>query len=238
MNINIGDLINQTSFTHYTPNLQVRFAAPKGRVAMMLLLGDADKKAPETFDATAALNNLGWIAETELTDTQSQLAALREELSTSKRNEHNSEVAYKAAIEKQEELREENRLLNHDIASYLETAAKVCDLLGIDVYDAKHAEGKPSDVLFNHATALQQRLADAERRNAARDAEIAAQIESALRRSFNLGQVYWQQADSDSTYQQNKCDQTMETQAQHILNVLKSVSAALNPNPEAASHDE
>ncbi len=37
----------------------------------------------------------------------SQLAALREELATSKRNEHNSEVAYKAAIEKQEELREE-----------------------------------------------------------------------------------------------------------------------------------
>jgi hypothetical protein len=38
---------------------------------------------------------------------QSELAALREELATAKRNEHNSEVAYKAAIEKQEELREE-----------------------------------------------------------------------------------------------------------------------------------
>jgi hypothetical protein len=35
------------------------------------------------------------------------LAALREELATAKRNEHNSEVAYKAAIEKQGELRED-----------------------------------------------------------------------------------------------------------------------------------
>lgn len=34
-------------------------------------------------------------------------AALREELAAAKRSEHNSEVAYKAAIEKQEELREE-----------------------------------------------------------------------------------------------------------------------------------
>lgn len=38
---------------------------------------------------------------------QSELAALREELATAKRNEHNSEVAYKAAIERQEELRNE-----------------------------------------------------------------------------------------------------------------------------------
>lgn len=74
-----------------------------------------------------------------------------------------------------------------------------------------------------------ERLTAAEQRNADRDTEIAAQVESALRRSFSLGQVYWQQADSDSTCQQNKSDQTMETQAQHILNVLKSISAALKP---------
>jgi chromosome segregation ATPase len=43
------------------------------------------------------------------TAAKSELAALREELATAKRNEHNSEVAYKAAIEKQEELREELR---------------------------------------------------------------------------------------------------------------------------------
>lgn len=55
-------------------------------------------------------------------------------------------------------------------------------------------------------------------------AEIVAMVESALRRSFSLGQIYWQQADSDSTCQQNKSDQTMEVQAQHILNVIKSIN--------------
>lgn len=87
--------------------------------------------------------------------------------------------------------------------------------------------------------ALQLRLNTADEREdqlATADPEISAQVESALRRSFNLGQVYWQQADSDSTCQQNKCDQTMETQAQHILNVLKSINAALNSRDEA-NHD-
>ena len=45
-------------------------------------------------------------------------------------------------------------LLRHDIASYLETMAKTCDLLGIDTESAKTAEGKPSDVLFKHAQDL------------------------------------------------------------------------------------
>ncbi|RRW59547.1 hypothetical protein EGJ51_18115 [Pseudomonas fulva] len=45
-------------------------------------------------------------------------------------------------------------LLRHDIASYLETMAKTCDLLGIDLEAAKNAEGKPSEVLFKHAQEL------------------------------------------------------------------------------------
>lgn len=77
--------------------------------------------------------------------------------------------------------------------------------------------------------ALQQRLTAADERNDNRDSEIFAQVQSALRRSFSLGQIYWQQADSDSTCQQNKSDQTMEVQEQHILNVLKSLGASLNP---------
>lgn len=84
------------------------------------------------------------------------------------------------------------------------------------------------------AVDLREQLNAAEQRNVARDDEIAAQVESALRRSFSLGQVYWQQADSDSTCQQNKSDQTMETQAQHILNVLKSISEALKPTESGA----
>ena len=81
--------------------------------------------------------------------------------------------------------------------------------------------------------ALQQRLTAADERNDNRDSEIFAQVQSALRRSFSLGQIYWQQADSDSTCQQNKSDQTMETQEQHILNVLKSLGAALKPAEHA-----
>jgi small-conductance mechanosensitive channel len=67
------------------------------------------------------------------------------------------------------------------------------------------------------------------------NAEIVAMVESALRRSFNLGQVYWQQADSDSTRQQNKSDQTLETQAQHILNVVKSINELTKPTESGAS---
>lgn len=43
---------------------------------------------------------------TELVD-RIHVTRLREDLATAKRNEHNSEVAYKAAIERQDELRED-----------------------------------------------------------------------------------------------------------------------------------
>lgn len=48
----------------------------------------------------------------------------------------------------------ENNLLRHDVASFLETMAKTCELLGIDLESAKSAEDKPSDVLFEHAKRL------------------------------------------------------------------------------------
>lgn len=105
----------------------------------------------------------------------------------------------------------------------------------LDEYKKILASYKNNYVTKLAYNAVQSSLADAERRNDARDAEIAEQVESALRRSFSLGQVYWQQADSDSTRQQNKSDQTMEVQAQHILNVLKSIAAALNKPEEAKS---
>ena len=68
-----------------------------------------------------------------------------------------------------------------------------------------------------------------QQRNAVWAAEVVSMVESALRRSFSLGQIYWQQADSDSTCQQNKSDQTMEVQAQHILNVIKSINDLTQP---------
>ncbi|WP_454863309.1 hypothetical protein [Pseudomonas hormoni] len=89
--------------------------------------------------------------------------------------------------------------------------------------------------LRDKLNSVEQRLAAAEQRNATCNAEIVAMVESALRRSFSLGQVYWQQADSDSTCQQNKSDQTMEVQAQHILNVIKSINDLTKPTESGAS---
>jgi hypothetical protein len=91
------------------------------------------------------------------------------------------------------------------------------------------------DKAWDNLKAAQEKLTAAEQRNSACNAEIVAMVESALRRSFSLGQVYWQQADSDSTCQQNKSDQTMEVQAQHILNVVKSINALTNPTESGAS---
>ena len=90
--------------------------------------------------------------------------------------------------------------------------------------------------LYLKTEELEESLTAAEQRNAACNAEIVAMIESALRRSFSLGQVYWQQADSDSICQQNKSDQTMEVQAQHILNVVKSINALTKPTESGASN--
>jgi hypothetical protein len=64
-------------------------------------------------------------------------------------------------------------------------------------------------------------------REVVEEPEIVAIVESALRRSFTLGQLYWQQADSDSTRQQNKSDQTMEIQSNHITMVVKSIKSLI-----------
>jgi hypothetical protein len=95
---------------------------------------------------------------------QSELSALREE--NERMKSESFEELYNAAIDERDALLGEVATAKHDIASFLETTAKVCALLGIDTEDAKHAEGKPSDVLFSHATAMQQRLTAAEQRNA------------------------------------------------------------------------
>lgn len=61
----VGDVTNMTHWTHYQPDIQCGYKAPRGRVGVFLLLGDADKKAPETFDAVQALRNLGWSPKTD-----------------------------------------------------------------------------------------------------------------------------------------------------------------------------
>lgn len=104
-----------------------------------------------------------------------------------------------------------------------------CEECGSKNTSVRYNLGTDFDRVTAERDALQQRLTAADELNDNRDSEIFAQVQSALRRSFSLGQIYWQQADSDSTRQQNKSDQTMAVQEQHILNVLKSLGAALKP---------
>lgn len=58
-------------------------------------------------------------------------------------------------------------MLKHDIGSYLETLGRTCELLGIDLNEAKNAAGKPSDVLHRHAKGLRMRADDLARKNEA-----------------------------------------------------------------------
>lgn len=55
-----GDVVNMTHWNAFQPGIQAGYKPPLGRVGVFLLLGDADKKAPETFDAGAAMRALGW----------------------------------------------------------------------------------------------------------------------------------------------------------------------------------
>lgn len=71
----------------------------------------------------------------------------------------------------------ENKLLRHDVASYLETLAKVCEMLGIDLESAKSAEGKPSDVLFSYISSMQQRLTAADERADALTSALEGMLE-------------------------------------------------------------
>lgn len=70
--MDVGDVVNMTSWTHYQPNIQASYRAPKGRVGVFLLLGDADKKSPDSFDCAAAINNLGWFPKEDPAPTPPQ----------------------------------------------------------------------------------------------------------------------------------------------------------------------
>lgn len=68
----VGDVVNMTHWTHFQPNIQVSYKPQKGRVGVFLLLGDADKKAPKTFDAAGAIRALGWVPGNEISATAPQ----------------------------------------------------------------------------------------------------------------------------------------------------------------------
>ncbi|MGY2441379.1 hypothetical protein [Pseudomonas sp. SDO52101_S400] len=117
----------------------------------------------------------------------------------------------------------ENRILRHSNSSFLETVAKVCDLLGIDLDDAKHADGQPSDVLFSHAKDQAEKLAAAEQRI------------SGLKARYNfLSKV--------TPYKFRKMQEAASTDGGDVIyfhadRFDAQIDAALNPNPEAESHE-
>lgn len=79
--MNNGSLVFMTSFKAYQPDLTIGFKPPKGRVAAFVLVGDADKNDPNSFDAVQALNDLGWDDAVKITRLEQQrdelLAALK-----------------------------------------------------------------------------------------------------------------------------------------------------------------
>jgi hypothetical protein len=60
------------------------------------------------------------------------------------------------------------------------------------------------------------------------------EVTKALRRAYNLGQIYWQQADSEYMSQHKKADQT-EAKFQELL---ETTSAALEAKDEPDHSDE
>lgn len=56
------------------------------------------------------------------------------------------------------ELLDELAQVKGELASRLETTVRTCELLGIDLDEARKAPGKPSDVLFEHAQRLRRAL--------------------------------------------------------------------------------
>lgn len=68
-----GDVLNMTSFKHVQPGVEVGYSAGRGRVAVFILLGHADKAAPEKFDPEAAIRRLGWVPASEKNEAVTNL---------------------------------------------------------------------------------------------------------------------------------------------------------------------
>ena len=73
-----GSIITMTSFNHVQPTMKAGFKAPHGRVAVFLLLGDADKKDPDAFDAGAALRSIGWYPESDFGPVEPSTGSMKD----------------------------------------------------------------------------------------------------------------------------------------------------------------
>lgn len=61
LDLNTGDVVLMSSFIAQGKGISASFKPQKGRYAVFLLLGDADKNDPESFDCEKALRDMGWI---------------------------------------------------------------------------------------------------------------------------------------------------------------------------------
>lgn len=76
----VGDVVPQSVIRVDRPNVKATFKPETGKVAMLLLLGDVDKKAIDSFDSVKAMKDLGWVQVTKAVAMESLLEEILEEM--------------------------------------------------------------------------------------------------------------------------------------------------------------
>lgn len=76
----VGDVVPQSVIRVDRPNVKATFKPDTGRVAMLLILGDADKKNPDSFNSVKAMNDLGWVPVQKMLDMHLLLQDIQEEM--------------------------------------------------------------------------------------------------------------------------------------------------------------
>lgn len=86
----VGDVVSQSVVRVDRPGINATFKPEKGEVAMLLVLGSADKKDPDSFSGVKALNDLGWIREgvraEEVKSLKDLLIEIRDEMKSDNPN--------------------------------------------------------------------------------------------------------------------------------------------------------
>lgn len=76
----VGDVVPQSVIRVDRPNVKATFKPDTGKVAMLLLLGEVDKKDPDSFDGAKALKDLGWVQVQKMLDMHLLLQDIQEEM--------------------------------------------------------------------------------------------------------------------------------------------------------------
>lgn len=128
------------------------------KIKHILITGTVDNLADEAGDGTEFV----MVAPEDATHVSVYLVDEHDEAEPVADHPIKEGGAYAGAAAMAEELAEQYSVRVADdynkLASYLETTAKTCALLGVDLEAAKGASGKPSDVLYSHAKAMRDRI--------------------------------------------------------------------------------